>query len=185
MSSVFYDKISFIWTVLYVWCYFDENIKHEVLHKCQRYVKGLPMWKVCTSKHTHTHTSTIVGKEFYWFGFYIVYAFCTWQTIAKRRVASQFTKLLLLWLLRLLLLLSNENICKMPITWWVMMGSVPHRFIYICEHVLFFYTFVHLKQCQWNFKGNNQTRIGCGSNDSNGNSGGVDGGTHLCEKQNK
>lgn len=85
-------------------------------------------------KHTHTHTSTIVGKEFYWFGFYIVYAFCTWQTIAKRRVASQFTKLLLLWLLRLLLLLSNENICKMPITLWVMMGT-SFSIQYICYNM--------------------------------------------------
>lgn len=101
------------------------------------------MWKGCrcekyaqahTQTHTHIHTSTIVGKEFYWFGFYIVYAFCTWQTIAKRRVASQFTKFLLLRLLWVLLLLSNENICKMPITLWVMMGT-SFSIQYICYNM--------------------------------------------------
>lgn len=64
VRRIFYDEFSFIWTLLCVWCWFDEQTARQTQKKiCVEALK----WKVCT------HTSKPSAKNFIDFDFIVPY----------------------------------------------------------------------------------------------------------------
>lgn len=85
-------------------------------------------------KSMHTHTSKPSAKNFIDFDFIVPYGPCFLVQFhcCDFAVGNGKTSCTHYTIYRnLQSLLSNENICKMPITWWVMMKTVFHIDLYV------------------------------------------------------